>query len=88
MGNLSYNVSEDDLKTMFSEFGEVDNVRIITDKFSGQSKGSGFIEIPSSSEADKAIKALNGKLIRERNIKVNQANPGGKRTTRKKDIST
>ncbi len=75
VGNLPYNISEDDLKATFSEFGEVETVNIIKDKFSGQSKGFGFVEMPSNSEADKAIKALNDTDLKGRNIKVNQAKP-------------
>jgi len=48
VGNLSYNVTEDDLKAVFSEFGEVDSINIIKDKFSGQSKGFGFVEMPNN----------------------------------------
>ena len=59
VGNLSFSVNEDDLKQAFSEFGEVESVKIIMDKFSGQSKGFGFVVMPSNSEADKAIKRLN-----------------------------
>jgi len=84
VGNLSYNVTADDLKTMFSEFGEVESSKIITDKFSGRSKGFGFVEMPSNSEADQAIKALNGKPMDGRAIKVNPADPGGKKKTKKK----
>jgi len=73
VGNLSYNVTEDDFKDIFSEFGEVDNINIIKDKFSGQSKGVGFVEMPNNSEADKAIKTLKGTELKERNLKVNQA---------------
>jgi len=80
VGNLSYNMEEDGLKAMFDGFGEVESVKIIMDRFSGKSKGFGFIEMPDNSEADQAIKALNGKLIEGKNIKVNQANPGGKRS--------
>jgi RNA recognition motif-containing protein len=83
VGNLAYNVTEDDLKNAFSEFGEVLSVRIISDKFSGQSKGFGFVEMPNNSEADQAIKALNGKAINGRNIKVNQAEARGKRPQRR-----
>ena len=82
VGNLSYNVKEDQLRELFEEFGEVETAKIIMDKFSGRSKGFGFVEMPSNSEADQAIKALNGKQIDDRNIKVNQANPGGKRPKR------
>ena len=79
VGNLSYNVTDDSLKEMFSEFGEVESAKVIIDRFTNRSKGFGFVEMPSNSEADQAIKALNGKMIDGRNIKVNQANPGGKR---------
>ena len=82
VGNLAYGVTEDDLKAMFGEFGTTENVKIISDKFSRQSKGFGFVEMPSNSEADQAIKALNGKFMNGRNIKVNPADPGGKRSKR------
>ena len=82
VGNLSYSFKEDSLKAIFDEFGEVESAKIITDKFSGRSKGFGFVEIPNNSEADQAIKALNGKFIEGKNIKVNQANPGGKKAKR------
>jgi len=75
VGDLSYDVTEDDLKAVFSEFGEVDSVNIIKDKFSGRSKGFGFVEMPDNSEADKAIEALNGTELKGRNLKVNQAKP-------------
>ncbi len=83
IGNLSFSVNEDDLKEIFSEFGEVESVNVIMDKFSGQSKGFGFVEMPDNSEADKAIKALNGIQFKGRNIKVNQARPQGDKTSRK-----
>ena len=83
VGNLPYNISEDDLKATFSEFGEVETVNIIKDKFSGQSKGFGFVEMPSNSEADKAIKALNDTALKGRNIKVNQAKPKSDRPKRR-----
>jgi RNA recognition motif-containing protein len=83
VGNLPYNISEDDLKATFSEFGEVETVNIIKDKFSGQSKGFGFVEMPSNSEADKAIKALNDTDLKGRNVKVNQAKPKSDRPKRK-----
>lgn len=83
VGNLSYSVTEDDLKALFSEFGEVESVNIIKDKFSGRSKGFGFVEMPDNSEADKAIKALNGTNLKERDIKVNQAKPRSDRSSRK-----
>jgi RNA recognition motif-containing protein len=83
VGNLPYSVSEDDLKTMFSEFGNAESVKIIQDQYSGRSKGFGFVEMPDNSEADQAVKALNGKFVDGRNIKVNPADPGGKRSKRK-----
>ncbi len=83
VGNLSFTVNEDDLKQAFSEFGKVESAKVIMDKFSGQSKGFGFVEMPSNSEADKAIKALNGKDLKGRNIKVNQAQPTGDRSSRR-----
>ena len=75
VGDLSYDVTEDDLKAVFSEFGEVDSINIIKDKSSGQSKGFGFVEMPNNSEADKAIGALNETELKGRNLKVNQAKP-------------
>ena len=83
VGNLHYSVTEDDLKDVFSEFGEVSSVNIIKDKFSGQSKGFGFVEVPNNSEADKAIKALNGSELKGRSIKVNQAKPRSERSQRR-----
>ncbi len=84
VGNLPYNITEDELKAMFDEFGATENVKLISDRFSGQKKGFGFVEMPSNSEADQAIKALNGRLVNGKNIKVNQANPGGKQKSRPK----
>ena len=83
IGNLAYDVTEDDLKNAFSEFGEVSSVKIITDKFSGRPKGFGFVEMPDNSEADQAIKALNGKAFNGRSIKVNQAEAKRKRPQRR-----
>ena len=79
IGNLSYNTTEDVLKTMFGEFGEIESVKLIKDRFSGRTKGFGFIEMPSNSEADQAIKALNGNSIDGNHIKVRPADSGRKR---------
>ena len=79
VGNLPYSVTDDDLKQTFSEFGDLGEVTVITDKFSGQSKGFGFVEMPNNSEADAAIKALNETDLKGRNIKVNEARPRGDR---------
>jgi RNA recognition motif-containing protein len=84
IGNLAYDVTEDDLRNAFSEFGEVSSVKIITDKFSGRPKGFGFVEMPDNSEADQAIKSLNGQVLNGRSIKVNQAEPRGKRPQRRR----
>ena len=59
IGNLSFNTTEETLKSLFAEFGVVENVKVIKDRFSGRSKGFGFLDMPSNSEADQAIKALN-----------------------------
>ena len=75
IGNLQYDVTEDDLKAKFNEFGEVSSSNIIIDKYSGKSKGFGFIEMPNDDEANKAIEALNGVELNGRPIKVNQAKP-------------
>jgi RNA recognition motif-containing protein len=83
VGNLDYGVTEDDLKTSFGEYGTVDSVNIIKDKYSGQSKGFGFVEMPDNSEADTAMKALNGSEMKGRNLKVNQAKPRGDRPQRR-----
>jgi RNA recognition motif-containing protein len=83
IGNLSYNVTEDELRDAFTEFGEVSTVNIITDKFTGQSKGFGFVEMPMQSEAEEAIKALNESSLKGRNIKVNQARPRSERPQRR-----
>ena len=75
VGNLSYSVNEDDLREMFSAFGEIASAELIKDRMSGQSKGFGFVEMPNNSEADTAIKTLNGKMNDGRSLKVNQAQP-------------
>lgn len=79
IGNLSYKTTEDTLKTMFAEFGEIESLKLIKDRFSGRTKGYGFIEMPSNSEADQAIKALNGNRIDGNHIKVRPADSGRKR---------
>lgn len=75
VGNLAYSVTDGDLKEAFGKFGEVAEVVLISDKFTGQSKGFGFVEMPDNSSADAAIKALNETPFKGRNIKVNQARP-------------
>jgi RNA recognition motif-containing protein len=75
VGNLSYNMTESTLQAMFAQFGRVDSVKIITDRYSGQSKGFGFVEMSSRSEGEQAISSLNGKEVDSRQIKVNEAKP-------------
>jgi RNA recognition motif-containing protein len=75
VGNLSNDVTEDDLRQAFEAFGQVSNVNIIKDKFSGESRGFGFIEMPAKAEADAAIEGLNGQEIKGRAVNVNEARP-------------
>ena len=75
VGNLSYDVTEEELRQEFLAFGEVESVNIITDKYSGRPKGFGFVEMPSVSEGQAAITALDGKTLRYRTIYVIQALP-------------
>lgn len=75
VGNLSWGTSEEDLQTTFGSFGQVESVSIIKDKYSGQSRGFGFVEMPNSEEATQAITALNEKDLGGRNLTVNEARP-------------
>jgi RNA recognition motif-containing protein len=82
VGNLAYDVTEDDLRTLFSGFGNVSAVNIVKERSSGQSKGFGFVEMINNSEADKAMKALNGTKMKDQFIKLSQAKPPAKRSQR------
>jgi RNA recognition motif-containing protein len=75
VGNISRTATEQDLKEAFEAFGAVSSAAIIKDKFSGESRGFGFVEMPNKDEADKAISALNGKDLKGRNLTVNEARP-------------
>jgi len=75
VGNLSHQVSEDELSQAFEAFGQVESAIIIRDKFSRESKGFGFVEMPSSQEAQAAIAGLNGKELKGRTLNVNEARP-------------
>lgn len=75
VGNLSYNVNADDLKALFEEHGAVTEINLITDKYTGQSKGFAFIEMAKQADAEAAIKVLNEFALKGRNLKVNQARP-------------
>ena len=74
-GNISYNSSEDDLRDLFGRYGEVVDVRIITDRDSGRSKGFGFVEMSDDDQAKEAIEALDSKDFMGRDIRVNEARP-------------
>ncbi len=75
VGNLSYDVTEEELRKEFLAFGEVESVNIIMDKYSGRPKGFAFVEMPTVSEGQAAITGLNGKTLRERTLTVNTARP-------------
>lgn len=75
VGDLSFDVTENDLKELFTPFGQVTAARLIMDKYSGKTKGFGFVEMPSKEEAQKAIAGLNGKDLKGRAITVNEARP-------------
>ena len=73
VGNLSYDLTEDQLRATFAEFGKVGQVRLITNKFNGKSKGYGFVQMPDRAEAEKAVAALDDKEIMGRKMKCNEA---------------
>ena len=75
VGNLAYSVSNSDLEELFSTIGQVQSVAIIMDKFTGQSKGFGFVEMTNAEDASKAIEQFNDSELKGRNIKVNEARP-------------
>ena len=75
VGNISYNLTEDDMRTAFSAFGEVKSASIIRDKMTGTSKGFGFVEMPNDEHAKAAISGLNGKELKGRALSVNEAKP-------------
>jgi len=78
-GNLSRDVTEEDLRQAFEAFGQVESANIIKDKFSGESRGFGFVEMPSKNEAQTAISEMNGKDLKGSIIKVNEARPRSNR---------
>lgn len=82
VGNLPYSVTDADLRETFSSFGEVSEVNLIADRFTGESKGFGFVEMDNNSQADAAIKGLNGTDMKGRNIRVNEAKPKTDRPSR------
>jgi len=75
VGNLSRDATEDDLRQAFESFGEVGSINIIKDKFTGESRGFGFVEMPTKTEAEAAITGLNGQELKGRVVNVNEARP-------------
>lgn len=84
VGNLSYDSTEDSLREAFSQAGEVSSVSIIKDKFSGRSRGFGFVEMVNDEEAEKAVEMLNDKEIDGRKVIVNEAKPMEPRAPRQR----
>lgn len=79
IGNLSFDLTEGELRQAFEDFGEVGDVKIITDRYTGRSKGFGFVEMPNDEEARTAISSMDGKELRGRAVKVNEARPRAER---------
>ncbi len=75
VGNVAFTATENQLSDLFAEYGAVNSVKIITDKFTGRSKGFAFVEMPNDSEANEALNALNGLEINGRNLNVTEARP-------------
>ena len=81
VGNIDWNSSEDDLQSMFSPYGEIEEVVIIKDKYTNRSKGFGFITFSDDADADKAVAELNGYKLNNREIVVNEARPPKQRNS-------
>lgn len=79
VGNLSYGMSEDELREAFAAYGDVSSVKILTDRETGRSRGFGFVEMPNQSEGEAAITQLNGKELSGRTLRVNEARPRERR---------
>ena len=75
VGNIPYTTTGDDLSELFGEFGEVNDARVITDRGTGRSKGFGFVDMPNASDANEAMKSLNGSDYNGRPLTVNEARP-------------
>jgi RNA recognition motif-containing protein len=79
VGNIPYNATEEDLRELFSEYGEIESLKIIQDQDTGRSKGFGFIEMAEEKDTRKAIEELNGKDFMQKTLKVSEARPQQKR---------
>ena len=75
VGNLSYEMTEDELREAFAEYGDVSEVKVLSDRETGRSRGFGFVEMPNQSEGEAAIAQLNGKDLGGRALRVNEARP-------------
>ena len=82
VGNLSYNTTNETLRSLFAEYGEIESVNVITDRETGRPRGFAFVEMATQQAADAAISGLNGKMVDEREIKVNKAKPQADRDRR------
>jgi RNA recognition motif-containing protein len=75
VGNLAYKSTDDDLRSLFSQYGEVTSARVVTDRATGRSKGFGFVEMPDAAAAQAAIDAINGNDFQGRPLRVNESQP-------------
>jgi RNA recognition motif-containing protein len=82
VGNLSYDTTEETLRTLFSEYGELASVNLITDRYTGRSRGFAFVEFAAEADAQEAIQGLNGKSVDGRDLRVDKAKPKPKRDSR------
>jgi RNA recognition motif-containing protein len=78
VGNLSYETTEDRLRTLFAEYGQIESVNLITDRYTGRSRGFAFVEMSTEQAAQEAITGLNGKQVDDREIRVDKAKPQAK----------
>ncbi|OIP49443.1 MAG: RNA-binding protein [Deltaproteobacteria bacterium CG_4_10_14_3_um_filter_60_8] len=81
VGNLSYSTTDDDLNAMFAPFGDVTSAKVISDRYTGQSRGFGFVEMADRAAGQKAMEELHGKKIDNRDLVVNEAKPQEKKTS-------
>jgi cold-inducible RNA-binding protein len=82
VGNLSYDTTEDTLRTLFSEFGDIESVNVITDRYTGRPRGFAFVEMATEEAAREARNSLNGRMVDQREIKVDNAKPKADRGSR------
>jgi RNA recognition motif-containing protein len=85
VGNLSYETNEETLRTLFAEYGQIESVNLITDRYTGRSRGFAFVEMSTEQAAQQAMSALNGKQVDDREIKVDKAKPRAKRDSGRGD---